>query len=412
MNLRHSAILFVTSVTAACTGADGTNGNNGADGEDGSIVQTTSEPAGANCATGGTKLEIGQDTDGNGTLSGAEIEQTVYVCNGGMGNAGTPGATGKQSLISVTTEPAGANCSAGGQKIEHGVDDDNNGTLEAGEVDGTAYVCNGIDGLASLVATASESPGANCAFGGTKVTSGVDDNDNGTLDAGEVDATAYVCNAKPIGTLYFSQDSNGNGLFRLNDVTGQATNVGVSGVTSSTVGLTYDPSAGVLLGSKWSGLVAVNPDGSGFTDRGGVGTEALAYDYVNNVLYGGINGQFFTIDKTNGALVANLTGPGIDGEGLAFRADTGTIYAIGGSSADLHAYNIAAGTWSVVGPHGLNFDNGGLAYDPWNNILYAIGAGSDNLYRINPGTGQATLIGSTGLGSATGGLEFVPAFYP
>ena len=63
----------------------------------------------------------------------------------------------------------------------------------------------GADGYNSLVATATaaESPGANCAYGGTKVTftSGLDNGDgggtarNGVLEAGEIDATTifYSC---------------------------------------------------------------------------------------------------------------------------------------------------------------------------------------------------------------------------
>lgn len=406
---RISAFFILALAIPACTGADGTDGMNGVNGTDGSIVQTSSEPAGANCANGGTRLEIGHDGDGDGTLTGAEIEQTVYVCNGEPGSAGP---TGAQSLISVTPEPAGPNCAAGGQKIEYGIDDDDSGTLEASEVDGTEYVCNGSDGLTSLIATADESPGANCPYGGTKITSGIDDNDNGTLEASEVDSTAYVCDALPTAALFLSQDSNSNGLYRLDPTTGLATNVGITGVTALTVGLTYDPSVGVLIGSKPFSLIEIMQDGSGFTERGAATVEALSYDYVNNVLYGGINGAFFTMDKTTGATIASLASPNFDAEGLAFRASTGTIFAIGGSSNQLHAYDIATNSWSVVGTHGLNLDDAGLAYDPWQRVLFATGGGDGNLYRIDPDTAQATLVGSTGLGTANGGLEVVYEVYP
>lgn len=406
---RLRALLLLASSTAACTGADGMNGANGSDGMDGSIVQTGVEPAGANCENGGTKLEIGHDADDNGTLSGAEIEQTVYICDG---DDGTPGTAGLKSLISVTAEPAGANCAAGGQKVEYGVDDDNDGTLEAGEVDGAVYVCDGADGLESLITTGEEPPGENCMLGGTKITSGIDDNGNNTLDTSEVDATEYVCNLYPPGTLYLSQDSNASGLYRLDAATGQSTLIGTSGTIGSTVGLTYDPSEGVLLGSKWMTLLAIATDGSGVVDRGGTASEALAYDWVSGVLYATINGQFFTMDKTNGAHVTTLAAPGFDAEGLAFRPDTRTIYAVGRSDGNLHAYDIATNTWSVVGPHGLNSSGAGLAYDPWRNVLYATGGSDGNLYRISPISAQSTLIGATGLTTANGGLEYVPAVYP
>jgi len=46
--------------------------------------------------------------------------------------------------VVLTDEPAGANCAAGGQRVDSGLDDDDSGTLEAGEIDQTSYVCNGV----------------------------------------------------------------------------------------------------------------------------------------------------------------------------------------------------------------------------------------------------------------------------
>lgn len=56
-----------------------------------------------------------------------------------------PGTDGLNALIKLTAETAGANCAAGGSKVETGLDADRNGTLEAGEVNAaqTRYVCNG-----------------------------------------------------------------------------------------------------------------------------------------------------------------------------------------------------------------------------------------------------------------------------
>jgi hypothetical protein len=68
-------------------GADGDAGVDGEDGEDGddglnSLIATSSEPAGANCQNGGQRIQVGLDDDGDGTLDGPEIQSTVYVCNG------------------------------------------------------------------------------------------------------------------------------------------------------------------------------------------------------------------------------------------------------------------------------------------------------------------------------------------
>ncbi|MBV8757184.1 MAG: OmcA/MtrC family decaheme c-type cytochrome [Deltaproteobacteria bacterium] len=123
----------------------------------------------------------------------------VAACEGPTGPAGTTGTT---TLVSTSAEPAGANCADGGAKIEAGVDSNGNGVLDASEVTSTSYVCNG-PGTTSLVATSVEPPGVNCPWGGTKLEEGVDANNNGVLDANEVNAAAtqYVCAFGPPGAL-------------------------------------------------------------------------------------------------------------------------------------------------------------------------------------------------------------------
>ncbi len=76
-------------------GVAGTNGINGTNGLN-ALVKTTLEPAGANCATGGTKVETGLDANNNGVLDLAEINaaQTTYVCNGSAGTQGIQGIAG------------------------------------------------------------------------------------------------------------------------------------------------------------------------------------------------------------------------------------------------------------------------------------------------------------------------------
>jgi len=57
------------------TGPAGTNGLN-------ALIKTTTEPSGANCANGGTKIETGLDINGNGILDVGEVNagQTTFVC--------------------------------------------------------------------------------------------------------------------------------------------------------------------------------------------------------------------------------------------------------------------------------------------------------------------------------------------
>ena len=60
------------------TGTAGTNGTNGLN----ALIKTTTEPSGANCANGGTKIETGLDINGNGILDVGEVNagQTTFVC--------------------------------------------------------------------------------------------------------------------------------------------------------------------------------------------------------------------------------------------------------------------------------------------------------------------------------------------
>ncbi len=64
------------------------------------------------------------------------------------GSNGNDGDSGNQSLIKTTVEAAGDNCANGGIKIESGIDSNADGTLDDDEVDSsqTKYLCNGTDG--------------------------------------------------------------------------------------------------------------------------------------------------------------------------------------------------------------------------------------------------------------------------
>ncbi len=98
--------------------------------------------------------------------------------------AGCSGGDGTDALTRTTTEPPGAHCADGGQKLEVGIDGNHSGVLDDSEVNDTAtsYVCNG-GGTISLIATSPEPAGASCPFGGTRIDTGIDANGNGTLDA-------------------------------------------------------------------------------------------------------------------------------------------------------------------------------------------------------------------------------------
>ncbi|MCC6995927.1 MAG: OmcA/MtrC family decaheme c-type cytochrome [Deltaproteobacteria bacterium] len=143
------ALWLPASIQLGCEGSTGPAGDPGTAGPTGvsTLVNTTVEPAGANCANGGTKVEVGPDANRNGTLDAAEIDAaaTRYICSGTIG---TPGLG---SLVKTSAEPAGANCPTGGVKIETGVDANSSGVLDATEVNAalTTYACNGPTGISS-----------------------------------------------------------------------------------------------------------------------------------------------------------------------------------------------------------------------------------------------------------------------
>jgi hypothetical protein len=51
------------------------------------LVAVEAEPAGANCAEGGTRIDTGVDADGDGELDADEVERTEYLCDDAGGAA-------------------------------------------------------------------------------------------------------------------------------------------------------------------------------------------------------------------------------------------------------------------------------------------------------------------------------------
>ncbi len=163
----------------------------------GSAIATSDEAAGANCENGGTRVDHGLDANGNGSLDADEVKGTAYVCNGG---AGAGGQDAVQALIVTNPIAAGGvDCPAGGVQIDAGMDTDANGTLEASEITSSTTACNGApgnNGLAALVSSTPEPNGANCGNGGTRIDTGLDMNGDQQLQAAEISQTSYVCSAR------------------------------------------------------------------------------------------------------------------------------------------------------------------------------------------------------------------------
>ncbi len=191
--------------------------------------------AGDVCEAGGLRIQTGNDEDGDGELSEAEVTASVNVCHGtqGSGNRGTNGNDGNEGLngeqgddgpdgddapvlLSSSAAAEVSVCPAGGTVIYFGADDDGNEILDSEEIDTSTTVCSGIGGggacapVMKVTALSGPSP---CAAGGVMVEYGADGGGDGTdgaggaggmsglpvacdglLDSSEVTATEVVCN--------------------------------------------------------------------------------------------------------------------------------------------------------------------------------------------------------------------------
>lgn len=148
---RH-AVLLLGICTGCQPGASGASGT-------ASSVSVAEEPPGATCPNGGKRITV-QTGDAEPTSS--------FVCNGAdgargadghAGTKGTDGAAGAAgAAASVDVSDAGPACPSGGKAIVTRV---GNGSPV------TSYVCNGADGQGVIVTA--EPAGANCPAGGVRL---------------------------------------------------------------------------------------------------------------------------------------------------------------------------------------------------------------------------------------------------
>ncbi len=307
---------------------------NGIDGKDSlsSLISVSNEPPGANCTNGGIKIDTGLDDNIDGTLDSGEVDSTTYLCTGtGTGD----GTDGLNSLVSVSSEPSGANCSSGGIKIDTGLDDDRNNVLDPDEVDDTAYVCNevdGTDGLNSLVSVSSESPGTNCSSGGIKIDTGLDNDLDGVLDPAEVDGTAYVCNGTGDGTAVFTYTVGGtvsglSGALTLQFNGGEELDITADGFFAFATRLSSGVSYSVTVATQPSNQTCTVINGSG-TIPGADVTGILVFCSADTYMVGG------TVSGLTGTLTLQNNG----GDDLVVKGDGGLTFAT--AIADGASYNV------------------------------------------------------------------------
>jgi len=224
--------------------------------------------------------------------------------------------------------------------------------------------------------------------------------------------TALVASAWALEPgLYGIQSANeeGNGLFRIDPVTGAATKIMSLDKDPSLAGasflngelyvtdvLNWVPDVGFLLYNRldtqtgtftgihdqgfdfnWHGLASSN--------RLGV-TWAIAQDAGRVLVQTDLYGNMTVIGPT-----------GIDGRGMAYDETHGILYATNYEDSGLYTIDIRTGAATYIGNTGVRCDLVGLAYDEWTQTLYLNEADvTDSLYVVDVNTGHATLVGPNG----------------
>jgi hypothetical protein len=253
----------------------------------------------------GTVTTGATGTPASATITGTSPAQTINLVL-------PTGANGKISLVKTSTEPAGANCTVGGTKIEAGVDNNSNSTLDATEVTNISYVCNAdinngwkLNGNAGTTATDFIGTTDNKDFIiKTNNTNAIKVLANGNVGIGtatpaskldiKANASLPVVNIENSGTNFLSYGINsfsqgGVGVFgqsntgraivgfnnNLNSPTAQFTNANPNGTAVELQGGMYSPTT--LGGFNLVPLGVVSYDGS----FGATASSDFPVDFVN-----------------------------------------------------------------------------------------------------------------------------------
>ena len=131
----------VTSTSFICNGANGATGVTGPAGATG--VTGAAGAAGATGATGATGPAGATGATGTTGATGATGSAGATGPAGSTGATGPAGTNGLNTLVALAAEPSGTNCASGGTKISAGLDTNADGVLNPSEITSAQYVCNG-----------------------------------------------------------------------------------------------------------------------------------------------------------------------------------------------------------------------------------------------------------------------------
>ncbi|XXX82523.1 hypothetical protein WMF30_27595 [Sorangium sp. So ce134] len=156
------------------------------------VVVRTDAASEAQCPHGGSVVHAGLDRNENGALDEGEIAQSTLQCQDEDVAPDDDDDTPDErpeTLVRVDEEPAGEACAHGGAAVRSGPDENGNGVLDEEEVAATEYICD----EALLTRMVAEPPGERCASDGIAFQVGRDTDGDGALGDAEVEWTEVEC---------------------------------------------------------------------------------------------------------------------------------------------------------------------------------------------------------------------------
>lgn len=209
MDLRSKGLRLV--IVTVAMGCSSEQGGSGTQSPPPIQVVTRTDPAStADCPFGGVTVAAGPDDNGDGKLDDAEIRTRAPVCNDAPVQSPPP------ILVQLVAEPAGGNCAEGGTAVRSGPDRNANGQLDDDEVAHTDFVCiQPPPAVAVVTRQVVEPPGDRCAAGGIVFLAGPDRDGDGELGDSEIESTEISCSDRVESDFAIRSDTD---VFALKDV--------------------------------------------------------------------------------------------------------------------------------------------------------------------------------------------------
>jgi hypothetical protein len=286
---------------------NGLNGSASLSGANAGVIATALNIGDTQCPTGGFKVDLFTDMNGNGTYESTvdTFHSIKYLCHG------------SNSITLTSTIASGdSTCPGGGTQINTFTDINNNGTYEStiDKNSNTYKVCNGQKAL--VLSTTLASGDTTCSAGGTQLTTCVDSNGDSTCTSGpDLNyVTQKICNGPGAGFLVTIenagtnckaggyrldrfQDNNNNAVYDIGADTGYTSTYICNGLNWLSKSTSFTAGNGTV-GDNTSCPV------------GGVRFE-FGYDHVNSsngAYFVGTDGVLDTVEIVSGATAYSCNG--------------------------------------------------------------------------------------------------------